>query len=202
MKNSFKLSVAALALSLAIPAFAQVGLRLGEPAFNGTGCPIGSVATALSPDETQLSILFDQFVVEAGPAAGTNLARKNCSIAIPVTVPNGYSVSVVGVDYRGFVGLPSGRASATFTASYFFADARGVSFSRNFRAGTNDNYVIENDLLVTAQTWSRCGARTNLRISSSMMVNNPQMNQDAIATVDSVDVSSGIIYQLQFRSCR
>jgi hypothetical protein len=200
--KSIKLSFAALALAVSLPSLAQVGLRLGNPSFNGTGCPIGSVATALSPDDTQLSILFDQFVVEAGPAAGTNLARKNCSIAIPVTVPNGYSVSVVGVDYRGFVGLPRGRATATFTASYFFADARGVSFSKTYRGGENTNYVLENDLLLTAVTWSRCGAQTNLRISSSMMVNNPEMRQDALATVDSVDVSSGIVYQLQYRSCR
>jgi len=201
MNSIVKLLALASVLGIAAPAFAQVGLRLGHPSTGGNGCPGGSVSTSLSPDEQQLSVLFDQFVAEAGPASGRTLDRKSCNISIPVTVPGGYSVSIVGVDYRGFVGLPSRRATARFSAEYFFANMPGPRMQRNFVGSQNTDYLIENDLIVSAQTWSACGAATNLRINASIMLQNTDGN-DAIATVDSADISSGLLYQLQIRRCR
>ena len=190
----------AFALTLSTGAFAQ-GLQLGYPSTGGNGCPQGSVSASLSPDNSQLSILFDSFVAEAGPASGRTLDRKSCNISIPVTVPNGYSVSVVAVDYRGFVGLPNRSANARFTAEYFFANQPGPRTQRQFIGAQNTDYLIENDLVVSAIVWSACGAQTNLRINASMMLQNTSF-QDALATVDSADISSGIIYQLKFRPCR
>src|ERR1700755_1535250 len=87
-------------------------LQLGNPAYGGTGCPAGSASVSLSPDQLSISMLFDSYVVEAGPNAAFD--RKNCNIAVPVHVPSGYSVSVFAIDYRGFTGLPSGgRANLT-----------------------------------------------------------------------------------------
>ncbi|MBY0516831.1 MAG: DUF4360 domain-containing protein [Bacteriovoracaceae bacterium] len=192
--------ILSLALTFSATAFAQ-GLQLGYPSTGGNGCPQGSVSATLSPDSTQLSILFDSFVAEAGPSSGKTLDRKSCNIAIPVTVPNGYSVSVVAVDYRGFVGLPNRQASARFSAEYFFANMPGPRMQRQFVGAQNTDYLIENDLVVSAIVWSACGAQTNLRINAAMMVQNTSY-QDALATVDSADLSSGIIYQLKFRPCR
>jgi hypothetical protein len=192
--------ILSLALTFSATAFAQ-GLQLGYPSTGGNGCPQGSVSATLSPDSTQLSILFDQFVAEAGPSSGKTLDRKSCNIAIPVTVPNGYSVSVVAVDYRGFVGLPNRKSSARFSAEYFFANMPGPRMQRQFIGAQNTDYLIENDLIVSALVWSACGAQTNLRINAAMMVQNTSY-EDALATVDSADLSSGIIYQLKFRPCR
>ena len=192
--------VLAATFALSASAFAQ-GLELGYPSTGGNGCPQGTVSANLSPDNTQLSILFDQFLAEAGPASGKTLDRKSCNISIPVTVPNGYSVSVVAVDYRGFVGLPSRKSNARFS-EYFFANMPGPRMQRQFIGAQNTDYLIENDLVVSAVVWSACGAQTNLRINASIMLQNTDRYEDAIATVDSADISSGIIYQLQFRRCR
>lgn len=202
MNSLLKLSLLAATLAAAVPAFAQVGLRLGYPSTGGNGCPGGSVSATLSPDDTQLSVLFDQFVAEAGPASGRTLDRKSCNIAIPVSVPGGYSVSIVAVDYRGFVGLPSRQATARFTAEYFFANMAGPRMQRQFVGAQNTDYLIENDLILSAQVWSACGAQTNLRINASIMLQNNDYRSDAIATVDSADISTGLLYQLQFRRCR
>ncbi len=202
MNSLMKLIALATTLTAAAPSFAQVGLELGYPSTGGNGCPQGTVSASLSPDGQELSILFDQFLAEAGPASGRTLDRKSCNISIPVTVPGGYSVSIVAVDYRGFVGLPSRRANARFTAEYFFANSRGPRLQRTFVGAQNTDYLIENDLLVAAQVWSPCGAQTNMRINASIMLQNTDYSQDAIATVDSADISSGILYQLQYRRCR
>lgn len=199
LKNFVVLATFAATLSMANTSYAQ-GLQLGYPSTGGNGCPQGSVSASLSPDNSELSILFDEFIAEAGRGIGKTIDRKSCNISIPVSVPHGYSVSIIGIDYRGFVALPDRRAQARFSAEYFFANSRGPMFSKTFRGEQMTDYFIENDLLVTAQVWSPCGAQTNMRINASMMLQNSSYD-DAIATVDSADISSGIVYQLQWRRC-
>jgi hypothetical protein len=198
--NVMKKLMLATALTLSASVHAQ-GLELGFPSTGGNGCPQGSVSANLSPDNQQLSILFDQFLAEAGPGIGRTIDRKSCNISIPITVPGGYSVSIVQVDYRGFVGLPSRSATARFSAEYFFAGMRGPLLQRSFVGSQNTDYLVDNRLAVSAMVWSACGAQTNLRINASMMLSNSDRSRDAIATVDSADISSGILYQLQYRRC-
>lgn len=189
-------------LSLAIAVFSLPSLaddvRLGSPAYNGTGCPMGSASVALSPDHKSLSILFSQFMVEAGGNTGRSLDRKNCDIAVPVHVPNGLSVSVINIDYRGFNSLPAGTMSQ-FNAEYFFAGTRGPAYAKTFYGPTTQNYVLRNNLIASAVTWSPCGRDVNLRANTSMFVRSS--SQSAFSTVDSADLRAGLIYSLQWRRC-
>lgn len=174
-------------------------ITLGQPGYGGTGCPSGSVSVTLSPDQTALSLLFDTYLVEAGGETGRSFDRKNCNVAIPVNVPQGLSVSIIAVDYRGFNQLPQGGRS-TFNVEYFFAGGRGPTFTRNFTGPLADEYLIHNELTAQATVWSACGASVNLRTNSSIRVTT-QANRQALATVDSEDVSAAIIYSLQWRRC-
>ncbi len=199
--TSFAKTIATAALlTLGLNAFAQDTIQLGQPAYGGNGCPNGSASATLSPDGKSLSVIFDQFVTEAGPASGRTLDRKSCNIAVPVFVPGGFSVSILAVDYRGFVGLPAG-ASARLQAEYFFAGMQGPRFAQDFRGRIDQDYTFNNTLGVQAMVWSPCGADVNLRVNASMMVRNTT-RQDALATVDSADFNAGIIYQVQMRRCR
>jgi hypothetical protein len=181
------------------PVHAQPNLTLGQPEYGGTGCPDGTVSAVLSPDATSLSILYDQYFVEAGPAAGRSFDRKSCNIAIPVAVPQGLSVSIIAVDYRGFNALPAG-ARSTFQVEYFFAGSRGPTFYRNFNGPLTSDYLIRNELIAAALVWSACGADVILRTNSSLRVTTT--GQDALATVDTEDVSAALVYLLQWRECR
>lgn len=82
------------AMMLSAPVFAVDGITLGEPGYGGTGCPSGSVSATLSPDATSLSLLFDKYQVAVGGTTGESFDRKSCNIAIPVRVPQGFSVSI------------------------------------------------------------------------------------------------------------
>ena len=82
-------------------------VRLGNPSYGGSGCPQGTASTALSPDAKSLSILFDEYIVEAGGRGGRRTARKACNVAIPVHVPQGFSVSIFKIDMT----LPEETAS-------------------------------------------------------------------------------------------
>ncbi len=179
-------------------------IRLGYPDVRGTGCPAGTASASLSPDQTALSILFDSYVVEAGELVGGALTgRKNCDISVPLKVPQGYAMSIIAVDYRGFVDLPK-NASATFSSEYFFAGYPGPKTSKTFVGTTprlTQDYFIPHKLTVESMVWSACGADVNLRIRSTLNVRVKSKYDQAQATLDSIDMASGIIYQLQFRSC-
>jgi hypothetical protein len=174
-------------------------IALGDPSYGGTGCPDGTASATLSPDAKSLSILFDAYYAEAGGETNKSFDRKSCNIAIPVHVPNGISVSVLAIDFRGYNNIPSG-GKTTFNVEYFFAGIKGPTYTKNFNGPVDDEYLIQNKLKATAFVWSECGADVNLRTNSSIRVQTKQ-NKEALATVDTQDVKAGIIYQLQFQSC-
>lgn len=194
-----KLLVTLMALS-ATSVFAD-DIRLGQPAYGGNGCPQGTASAVLSPDAKTLSILFDQYTAEAGNATGRAVDRKSCNVAIPVHVPNGFSMSLFKVDYRGFNSLPAG-GSSRLNVDYFFAGQRGPSYSKTFYGEQNANYLLTNTLNNSTVVWSPCGAETNLRINSSLMAQSNRYGQQTLSTVDSADIKSGLIYHIQLRACR
>ena len=204
MKKFLKgiMSLSLLAGSMAVYAGDLNDVQLGKVGSAGSGCPIGTVDSILSPDKKSLSILFDGFVLEAGPMIGKKMDRKNCTLAIPVHVPNGLSVSLLAVDYRGYNYLPS-KAQSQFRAEYFFAGKRGPRISKTFRGRglVDEDYTISNKLAVIASSWSKCGEDVNLRINSSMRLRNMNRHEDAMSTLDSIDLKAGIVYKLQFRKC-
>ncbi|MGB0453936.1 MAG: DUF4360 domain-containing protein [Bacteriovoracaceae bacterium] len=194
-----KLLLTLAALLSMSSAFAN-GLYLGEPGYGGSGCPQGSVSTVLSPDQSSLSVLFDEYYVEAGGDSRKRIARKSCNIAIPVHVPQGFSVSIVDVDYRGYVSLPRG-AKARFSAEYFFAGRRGPKLTENFRGFTDDEFLLSDKLGLRALVWSRCGADVNMRVNTSMLVRTNRKKEEALATVDSADFTGKLVYHLKWKRC-
>lgn len=200
MKKLFSsLVVGLLAITAALEANAT-GLRLGQAGYGGTGCPAGSASVTLSPDETAVSILFDSYVAEAGYTTNRSVDRKSCNITIPVQVPQGYSVSIFQVDYRGFNAVPSG-ASTRFDAEYFWAGSQGPRLTKTFLGPVNDNYTLSDQLIATTLVWAPCGASVNLRVNTSMMARTNSRFDQTMGTVDSADISSGLIYHLRWRRC-
>jgi hypothetical protein len=193
-------AIASLLLVGGLTSFAHADdIALGQPGYGGTGCPGGSVSTTLSPDSKSLSILFDQYQVEAGGDTGKSFDRKSCNIAIPVHVPQGLSVSILAIDYRGYNNVPTG-GSTDFNVEYFFAGSRGPTFKKTFRGPLDEDYTIHNELTAQAIVFSQCGVDVNLRTNSSIRVATKN-NKQALATVDSEDVNAAIVYQLQWKKC-
>ena len=178
------------------------GIRLGNPTYGGTGCPQGSAAVALSPDESSISILFDTYVAEAGGAR--RIDRKSCNLAIPVHVPAGMSISLISMDYRGFTSVPSG-GSAVFNAEYFFAGGSGPIQSQTFRGPRNDDFTITHEVPMEAQIWSPCGQDVILRANTSMRAMTNSRGDQVLATVDSQDVhgstDGGFFFFIEERNC-
>ncbi len=201
--NRYLMLIAPLLVAMGSSALAQVPvdqIRLGTPSYMGTGCPLGTVSTSLSPDARSLSILFGAFQAQAGGSSGNTVDRKACNVSIPVNVPSGFSVSVIKIDYRGYNRLPL-NSSSTFDVEYFFAGDNGPAYHKNFVGATDGNFTLNNNLIATSNVWSPCGEDVNLRTITSIAVQTNQMNEQALMTLDSADISAGVVYQLQWRSC-
>jgi hypothetical protein len=180
-------------------------ISLGIPGYGGSGCPGGTVSATLSPDQKALTLIFDQYIVEAGGTTGRRIDRKNCQIAVPVHIPQGLSFSIVQMDYRGFNSLPRG-AYSQINIEYFLAfpgaPASGPKYSKRWNGSINEDYLITNALGVFATVWSPCGGNLNLRTATSMMVSTNSAYEQSLATLDSIDIKAGIRYLLQWRQCR
>ncbi|WP_020559690.1 DUF4360 domain-containing protein [Thiofilum flexile] len=201
MKLTTALSSAlvALTLGLATTSAQAAAITLGNPSYGGSGCPAGSASASISPDGSALSILFDSFTVEAG-GSNARVGRKSCNLSIPVRVPNGFSVSLIDADYRGFVDVPRG-SMARLDTEYFFAGTQGPKFTTTFTGPYSNSYTKSHNLIATSNIWSACGASVNLRVNSGMMV-RARGSSEALATVDSADFKAGVVYHLKYRTCR
>lgn len=198
--NVFKKVALLLTLSTMQLAFADLNdIQLGTPAYGGNGCPGGTASVTLSQDAKSLSIIFDQFIVEAGKANRT-MERKSCNVAIPVHIPQGFSVSIIDVDYRGYVSLPAG-AQARLTAEYFLAGSAGPRYDKLFIGQTDTDYNFSNVIGAQAVVWSACGADTILRVNAAMLVRTNRYGDEATATVDTADFKAGMLYKFQWKRC-
>jgi hypothetical protein len=204
-ENMGKLILTAVMCLMSVGAYAANDIALGEPSYGGTGCPQGTVGITLSPDSKVLSLIFDQYMAEAGKSAGKTLERKTCNLSVPIHVPQGLSVSVLKVDYRGYVYAPKG-AQVNFNVEYFLksfnSSTTGPKAARTFKGPYDSEYLVSNQLGLSALVWSACGEDINLRVNSSITARTNPKKDDVLATVDSTDIAAGIIYQLQWQKCK
>src|SRR3954469_12899712 len=101
---------------------------------NGSGCPAGTAAIAVSPDNTAFTVTYSDYMALVGVGSTTTSWRKNCQLNIVVHVPQGFTYAVSQVDYRGFASLESG-ASAIERANYYFQGQSQTVYSSHTFAG-------------------------------------------------------------------
>ena len=195
MKSLVTLATLVLALS------AEAQIKLGQPSYGGNGCPAGSASVSITDDGKIMSVLFDQFAAEAGNTTGRRIDRKSCNLRVPIKVPQGYSVALIGVDYRGFNAIPGSGAYTEFNAEYFYAGARGPRFSRRFQGPQNNEYLINNKLIATNLVWSQCGTEVIFGINAAATAMANSQMQQTMMIVDSADITAGILYQFSWRRC-
>lgn len=188
---------------------AQVGgVQMQQPFLNGSGCPNGTVGATLTPDNKTLSLLFDNYVVQAGQSVGVKKNVKQCTILVPVTSPPGFQFTIVKLDYRGFNSIPvNGRTR--YVTIYSFIDAQtgqemGKRIRRrfDFQGPLADNYVLSSDV-AQKPFWSKCGSQIQLRIDTRAVAVTNQNNEDVMGTIDSIDsaVGTSAEYHLLWQVC-
>ena len=170
------------------------GPHLGMISAGGTGCPAGSYSAQISPDGRSLSLIFDEYVARADN--GRHIDRKSCGIAIPISVPEGYSVAIATVGLEGWASLSS-HARAVVSLETFFSGSRGPHVTKTLRGPFDRSFEINDELVSSAVVWSPCGQDVILRAQSSLVVYGDG-ESDAIAGIDSL---SPALFHLRWRRC-
>jgi hypothetical protein len=133
--------------------------------FNGSGCPSALDGTFIDLDDerNQLEIRLRKFTLQTTDLRA--LDRKNCSIAIPVTLPQGQRIVFSQVDLSAKARL-SERTQARLTLETFLPGTRGTRAEKALRETADP---VQGTLLLrkTDTLVSRCGGVQVLRLNAS-----------------------------------
>lgn len=183
---------------------AQTYLRPGVPSVAGSGCANGSAQVVLSSDQQTLSILFDDYIAQAPNAVGSLVDQKSCNLAVPISIPQGYQVSFVAMDYRGFIGLPAG-AQALFTARHNFTGVNAAGgIKAPFFGSKVENFSLQSSSYEKQNVqWTPCNGsqQVTMNIWTNLSVQASSSGEVAQMALDSIDGQMGIKYAVKMRKC-
>ncbi|MFF4797063.1 DUF4360 domain-containing protein [Streptomyces sp. NPDC001351] len=204
-------AVAAL-LTTAIPAHNSSGVFDNPPpdkividvaTVNGSGCPQGTAAVAVSPDNTAFTVTYSQYLAQAGGNSDPTAFRKNCQLNLIVHVPQGFTYAIASADYRGFLSLQPG-ASATQKASYYFQGSSStVPKTHPFSGSYNDDWQATDSTDWAQLVWAPCGVQRNFNINTELRVSAGTTNPGKVSfmTMDSTDGDISTVYHLAWKDC-
>ncbi|MFD9002094.1 DUF4360 domain-containing protein [Streptomyces sp. NPDC059582] len=170
---------------------------------NGSGCPQGTTAVAVSEDNTAFTVTYSAYLAQAGGNSDPTAYRKNCQLNLLVHVPSGFTYAIASADYRGYAALQSG-ASATQRASYYFQGSSSTAFRNHPYNGPYDDSWQATDSTDWAQlVWAPCGVQRNFNINTELRVNagSSAPGKVSFMTMDSTDGDISTVYHLAWKEC-
>jgi hypothetical protein len=171
---------------------------------NGSGCPPGSAALAVSPDNTAFTVTYSTYLAQVGVGAKPTDYRKNCQLNVLVHVPQGFTYAINRVDYRGFASLSAG-ATGKQLASYYFQGSPNTDIrTHNFSGKLEDNWQTSDETDIAVVEYAPCGAMRNLNINTELRVSagtsDPKKTTSFLA-MDSTDGSITTTYHFHWKHC-
>lgn len=203
-----------LAVTLLVGALAQGqttvpdGARIVDVRLTGTGCDAAEASVVLSPDLKDMSLFFDNYVLEIGNGSqneGLLKLSKSCHVQIQLQIPDGWQMAFKGADYRGFVNLSS-QGTAFHRFSILQEGAPIVSMKEaSLRGPINDDYHVRSEVRPERVTWSKClSGITQVNLVSELGVSlNPRSSDRSLTMIalDSTDTSFKQSLSVDWRRC-
>lgn len=180
-------------------------IALEGVSYGGPGCPQGTVTTILSPDASELTVLFDAFDARVG--ADQSNTEMNCEVRLNIRKPRLWSYKIESVDFRGFVHLDAGvRAEQRVM---FQNGPSHAGFNKSFGYQRFNGPISQNYLLTTVKPLngpdllSCLPAKKNveLKIRSTVELKGGGGAKGGMMTVDSADGRMIQKYRLSWISC-
>ncbi|CAL9360727.1 DUF4360 domain-containing protein [Streptomyces radiopugnans] len=171
---------------------------------NGSGCPLGTAAVAVSPDNTAFTVTYSDYLAQVGVGARPTDFRKNCQLNLAVRVPQGFTYAIASVNYRGYAYLEEG-ATATQKAHYYFqGQAETNEGVHRFNGPFDDNWQANDVTELGALVWAPCGEIRNFNINTELRVSGGTSNTaetTSFIAMDSTDGAVNTTYQLAWKKC-
>ncbi|WP_217551664.1 DUF4360 domain-containing protein [Streptomyces sp. GbtcB6] len=170
---------------------------------NGSGCPQGTTAVAVSEDNEAFTVTYSAYLAQAGGNSDPTAFRRNCQLNLVVHVPGGFTYAIASADYRGFASLQPG-ATGTQRASYYFqGSSNTAAASHPFGGPYNDNWQATDTNDWAQLVWAPCGVQRNFNINTELRVNAGSANPGKVSfmTMDSTDGDISTVYHLAWKEC-
>ncbi|RDI59018.1 DUF4360 domain-containing protein [Nocardia pseudobrasiliensis] len=171
---------------------------------NGSGCPQGTAAVAVSPDNTAFTVTYSQYTAQVGVGSTPTDFRKNCQLNLKVHVPGGFTYGIASADYRGFASLAKG-ATALERARYYFQGNSPTDFvDHTFKGSFEDDWQATDSTDVASIVYLPCGENRNFNINTQLRVDagtsDPKKTTSFI-TMDSTDGAINTTYHFAWKKC-
>ncbi|MET7678465.1 DUF4360 domain-containing protein [Streptomyces seoulensis] len=213
MAGGFLLSGAVVALLTTAPPTQHPSSVFDDPppdkivievaTVNGSGCPAGTAAVAVSPDNTAFTVTYSDYLAQAGGNSDPTAFRKNCQLNLVVHVPQGFTYAVAQADYRGFLSLQPGATASQKASYYFQGSSSTVPRTHPFGGAYNDDWQVTDRTDWAQLVWAPCGVLRNFNINTELRVNAGSTNPGKVSfmTMDSTDGDISTIYHLAWKEC-
>lgn len=176
-------------------ASAQPPVTIGDPSYDGSGCPPGTATVSLSADRQELRIIFREYDVSTSPFRGT--AFRNCALTVPIEIPPGWQASIFQITARGsYFAPPGGRAR--YQAQYAYVGGPTVWVTEDLPpVDFVEGFEIPESLAVE---WTPCGDDTLLSADTTISVQRPSESTDQ-AEISLTSANVAITCSIRYRRC-
>lgn len=170
---------------------------------NGSGCPQGTTAVAVSEDNTAFTVTYSAYLAQVGGNSDPTAFRKNCQLNLVVHVPQGFTYAIASADYRGFASLQPGANGAQKASYYFQGSPNTASKNHPFNGPYDDNWEATDSTDWAQLVWAPCGVQRNFNINTELRVNAGSSAPGAVSfmTMDSTDGDISTVYHMAWKEC-
>jgi hypothetical protein len=185
-----RIAAALLGLLLALlaePALAQSDVAIRAVRTAGNGCPRGSVDVVMAG--SQAAVLFSRYNLEN--ASSTAFTTRNCTVGIQLSVPEGVTLSVATVEWRGVVALEQGSIGQ-FARALLFGGLPRINVNRPFSSPGVQPFSFRDQ--VQGAMVSGCRTRDVMLLATTIL----GLRGTGTASVDSADIGAPAM-RIQFQ---
>jgi hypothetical protein len=171
----------------------------------GSGCPQGSAAVAMSPDNTAFTVTYSKYLAQVGVGTSPTDRRRNCQLNVIVNMPGGFTYAIDQVDYRGYGHLEQGASGEARASYYFQGMTETVSSAHPFTGPLDDNWQATDKVGLEAMVFAPCGEQRNLNINTQLKVNagaSDLANTTSFMSMDSTDSAVSAVYHFAWKKCQ
>jgi hypothetical protein len=172
---------------------------------NGSGCPKGSAAIQVSPDNTAFTVTYSEYTASVGPKASPLDFRKNCQLLLDIKVPSGFTFAIASADYRGYASLRPGAYGEQNVGYYFQGHSKTTKSLHTFKGPMEDDWQRTDHVAIASTSFLPCGERRYLAINTDLRVNrgtSDTKKHTNFLSMDSTDAAINTLYRVAWKTCK
>ncbi|WP_067452055.1 DUF4360 domain-containing protein [Actinomadura macra] len=216
MRKGIAISAAAVALATTTTSISSAsastgllergpdGVTIEIATVNGSGCPIGTTAVAVSEDKEAFTVTYSDYMAQVGGDAKPTDRRKNCQISMKVHVPQGFTYAISSTDHRGYAFFQPGATGVQLANYYFQGSSGNQEIPHQLPKGPfNGSWQATDKVPVDQLVYKPCGELKNFNINTQLRVDpgTSDPTKSSFASMDSTDGSIKTTYHFAWKKC-